>query len=530
MGLIADIRDFMSYRRNGPAPVAGEAAPVDQNNPSPDNRYQNGTYSVYENNSITVRGEPIGYCFAELLRYPQEHINDLYALALYYKNADPYVGAAISNVYVPFSVAKDYQLIGVSEATKEKYLAHYKRIGFDKLLSSIFDQYYTFQNVFVYLMPDGTMFTLPPQRCRISEVQFNGEPVVEFDRQGMFDEAILIKTGGKAREKYINSLRSRMKGVPPEIVPKITDKGFERWVQLDPDNVFAAQAPKPDWQRYAVPTIAQCLPALGRKALINDYVNAQLRFGIKGFLHVQVGDKDAATGMNKPDNRHIQSAAMAFNQGLKGGQQVVTPWYCKAQFITVDTSTLFDKDKYAEVNREILSAYGISGVISMGQQEAGSYGQAKLSLDTAALRIEWAQSTIEQMMRKINERLAKRMSRVAVRDIPEFQFPHVDLTRDGSFQEAVYKLWMQGMASDRTLLEAYEMDIEQEKERRTVEQENGTEELFTPRQNAYTSNTTGTGDGMAGRPALSDNERSTDPAKSSTGAQPKPSNSRGSGA
>lgn len=527
MGLIRDFREFQRERHKQPV-----AADVPAKAPSEENSYVNGTYSVYENNSITVRGEPLGYCFADLLRDPQGRIYDLYALALYYKNADPYVGAAISNVYVPFSVAKDYQLVGVSEETKEKYLAHYKRIGFNRLLSSIFDQYYTFQNVFVYLMPDGTMFTLPPQRCRISEVQFNGEPVVEFDRQGMFDEDILHKTG-KAREKYIKAVAARMKGVPPEILPRMEDKSFERWVQLNPDNIFAAQAPKPDWQRYAVPTIAQCLPALGRKALINDYVNAQLRFGIKGFLHVQVGDKDKDAGVIKPDRRHLESAAQAFNQGLRGGQQVVTPWYCKAQFITVDTSTLFDKDKYAEVNREILSAYGISGVISMGQQEAGSYGQAKLSLDTAALRIEWAQSTIEQMMRKVNERLAKRLSRVSIKDIPDFQFPHVDLTRDGSFAEAVYKLWMQGMVSDRTLLDTYELDIAQESERRTVEKRDGTEELFSPRQNAYTSNTTSTasstGEGQAGRPALSDNERSSDPANSSTGAQPKPSNSRGSG-
>lgn len=526
MGLIRDFRAFMQERGK---PVAAADTPNRQ--PPSDDTYVTGTYAVYENNSITVRGEPLGYCFADLLRDPQARIYDLYALALFYKNADPYVGAAISNVYVPFSVAKDYQLVGVSEETKDKYLAHYKRIGFDRLLSSIFDQYYTFQNVFVYLMPDGTMFTLPPQRCRISEVRFNGEPVVEFDRMGIFDENILQKSG-KAREKYLDALASRVKGLPPEVVPRKNEKGFERWVQLNPDNVFVAQAPKPDWQRYAVPTIAQCLPALGRKALINDYVNAQLRFGIKGFLHVKVGDKDDKAGVVKPDKRHLEAAAQAFNQGLRGGQQVVTPWYCDAQFITVDTSTLFDKDKYAEVNREILSAFGISGVISMGQQEAGSYGQAKLSLDTAALRIEWAQSTIEQMMGKINERLAKRMSRISIKSIPEFQFPHVDLTRDGSFQDAVYKLWMQGLVSNRTLLDAYEMDIAQEGERRTVEQAMGQDELFAPRQNAYTSNTTAnssTGEGQAGRPKLTDQERSSDPADSSTGAQPKPSNSKGSG-
>lgn len=510
MGIVKDFREFMTTRNKVSAETP-EQSDLPTNSDS--------SFSIYENNAITVRGEPKGYDFGTILGDPQQFINRLYDLATYYKECDPYVGAAITNVYVPFSISDKYKLTGVDEATKAKYEAHYTKIGFLSRMTSIFDQYYTFSNVYVYLMPDASMYTLPPKRCRIAEVNMNGEPIVEFDTSNI----TLPLANVQGREDYLDDAKARLRGLPPEVAKALLDKDRKtQWVQLNPENVYVLQSPKPDWTRYAVPTISRCLNALSRKALIGDYEKAMLQFGIKGFLQVQVGDKEA---MPKPDQRHINNAADSYTRALKGGQLVAMPWYVDSKFITVDTKTLFDKDKYAGVNQEILSAYGISGVISMGQQEAGSYGQAKLSLDTAALRIEWAQRNFEEMMNRINMKIAKRLKRVSIKDIPKFEFPRVDLTRDGKFQEVVSNLWMQGMISDATLLESYGLDIAQEFERRHQEAANGYEETFVPRQNAYTSNTSQNG---AGRPKKDDSDRTSDPEKSETGAQPKPSNPDGS--
>lgn len=481
---------------------------------------------IYENRNISVLGEPTGYDFSSILLQPQKNINMIYGLASYYKDSDPFVGAAIDNVYVPFSVSKGYRLVGASEATKKKYREHYERIGFNRFARSVFDQYYTFHNVFIYMMPDGALVSLMPTKCRVSEIFINGQPVVEYDTQDIL-RGNTGETG--AREDFIDDLKARVKGLPPEIQKNLLSKNPQRWVQLDPENTYVLQAPKPDWVRYAIPPITKCLFALGRKALIAEYEKAQLNYGIKGFLQVQVGDKDSATGMSKPDIRHIAQVSQMYNQALTGGQMVVVPYYVDGKFITVDTDTLFDKDKYSGVNQEILSAFGISGVISMGQQEAGSYGQAKLSLDTAALRIEQAQDNFADMMESINRKLAERIPRISTKNIPKFEFMPVDLTNDGKFADAVYKLWMQGMVSDETLLESYRMDIAQEKERRTQEKNSGLDEIFTPRQNAYTSNTTNAGDNNAGgRPKLDDKDRTSDPEKTETGRQPKPSRPEGS--
>jgi len=492
------------------------------------NLTESSSVGVYENTSITVKGEPTGYDFDKIQRDPQANIYDLYRLSAYYKETDPMFGGAIKNVYVPFAVARSYQLVGASDATKAKYEAHYNKISFRDKMVSIFDQLYTFGNVFVYLMPDGNIVTLPPTRCRVSEVSIDGEPVVEYNIENIMQR--IIKTGTTV-EEFIKAHESRLKGFPPEVERELKKKNPGQWVQLDHENVFALQAPKPDWMKYATPPILPCLNALSRKALIGEYEKAQLQFGIKGFLHVKVGDKDSDAGVSTPNNNHLAQMYKAFEAGLKGGKQVVTPWYVDAKFVTVDTKTLFDKDKYAGVNAEILSACGISGIVVAGQQESGSYGEARLSIQTVALRIKQGQDNFAEMMNKINAKLANRLSRISARNIPKFTFPDVDLTNDGKFADAVFKLWTQGLTSNQTLLSAYGLDIVQELERKKSEEAQDQRTIFAPPQNPYTSNTTANGiaePNGRGRPKLKEGDRISDPEKSETGAQPKPSNPDGS--
>lgn len=481
-------------------------------------------YGIFENRGLTPRGEPTGYDFDSVLRDPQTNIEQLYELSSYYKEADPMYGGSIRNVYVPFSIARGYRLVGASEKTKKLYKEHYRRIGFDRKLAGILDQRFTFANVYIYLTEEGNILTLQPKQCRIADVSLAGEPIVEFNLQDLNKKLIRV---GSVEKPYLDDFTARIYGVPAEVKAALNSSAKRQWVQLNPENTFVLQGVKPDWLRYAIPPVAPCLKALRRKALIEEYESAQLNFGAKSFLHVTVGDKDPASGMNKPDQKHITAMNSAFEAGLQGGRLVVTPWYVKAGYVGTDTKTLFDNDKYAGVNADILSACGISGVISNGQQEAGSYGQAKLSLEAAANRIRQAQSECAEIMNKINRALAGRIRGVSGKNVPVFEFPAVDLTNDGKFAEAVYKLWQQGMVSNRTMLEGYELDITQELERRRSEAAEGQGEVFIPPQNAYTSNTGG-GENTGGRPELDDGDRSSDPANSETGAQPKPSRPEGS--
>lgn len=76
-------------------------------------------------------------------------------------DADPIYRGIIKEVYTPFSIADGYRLIGENEQVKQKYLEYYDKIHLRDKMESIFLQYFKYANVYVYLMEDGTIRTLP---------------------------------------------------------------------------------------------------------------------------------------------------------------------------------------------------------------------------------------------------------------------------------------------------------------------------------------------------------------------------------
>ena len=106
--------------------------------------------------------------------------------------------------------------------------------------------------------------------------------------------------------------------------------------------------------------------------------------------------------------------------------------------------------------------------------------------------------------------------------MPLFTFPPVDLAGSQKFQEVCRQLWEKGVVSTKTMLQTHGYDMEQEEERKKSDP---------PRQNevkGHMPEASDSGQAKRGRPTMDDTERSSDPAKSKSGAQPKPSNPEGS--
>lgn len=139
--------------------------------------------------------------------------------------------------------------------------------------------------MYCYLMDTGDIITLPPHKCRISNMALNGEPLVEFNVRSIRDD--LNSIGVAATKGFIDDdkLVERLKGFPPEVVKGV--KNNDEWVQLNPQNTFVLQDLKEEWMRYAIPMIATCLTAFQKKALIQQYETSQLNLGLRGFLHAK---------------------------------------------------------------------------------------------------------------------------------------------------------------------------------------------------------------------------------------------------
>ena len=241
-------------------------------------------------------------------------------------------------------------------------------------------------NVFIYLLEDGSIITLPVHLIRIANVMIGGEPVLEFNCKSVRDD--MRQQGTKAQKSFLEDedLKVRLEGFPPEVSDAL-NKGAD-WVQLNPENTFVLQDVKEDWARYAVPMVATCLSAFRRKALIAQYESALLNLGAHSFVHVTYGD---AKSDIMPDITALNAVNALFRRAMTGSALATTNHLCKATVIQPDTKEMFDDDKYRDVNAEILSAGGISGIIVSGRAEDGSnFASAQVSMQTAAIRIKQA--------------------------------------------------------------------------------------------------------------------------------------------
>lgn len=124
-------------------------------------------------------------------------------------------------------------------------------------------------------------------------------------------------------------------------------------------------------------------------------------------------------------------------------------------------------------------------------------------------------------MNKVNARLNGSRGGVThslPTNVPSFTFPPVDLAGSQKFQEICFKLWQEGAVSTKTMLQNHGYDMEQELERKKSE-----EPLVSPTAKPEPQSGAGSSEDGRGRPEMDDTERSSDPAKSITGKQPKPS-------
>ena len=253
-------------------------------------------------------------------------------------------------------------------------------------MRSIFLQYFKYGNVFIYLLEDGSIITLPVHLIRVANVMIGGEPVLEFNCKSVRDD--MRQQGTKAQKDFLEDedLKVRLEGFPSEVADAL-NKGAD-WVQLNPENTFVLQDVKEDWMRYAVPMVATCLNAFKRKALIAQYESALLSLGAHSFVHVTYGDSKSDI---MPDITALNAVNALFRRAMTGSALATTNHLCKATVIQPDTKEMFDDDKYRDVNAEILSAGGISGIIVSGRAEDGSnFASAQVSMQTAAIRSKQA--------------------------------------------------------------------------------------------------------------------------------------------
>lgn len=478
-------------------------------------------FQSYTNSNITFSGNLSGYDYDSILRDKQNNIVSLYQLADYYTDADPIVRGIIQHVFVPFSTCSSWLLTGNNEKTIKLYEDQYKRMRLREKINGIMLEYWKYYNVVCYLL-NGQLITLPIHKCRIGNMMLNGMPIVDFDCLSVQNE--WREKGYSIYEGWIkdNDLDAYFKGYPEE-VKKAIDKG-QQYAQLNPENTFVMQGNKESWNRYAIPFIASALEPLSRKELIATYEKAVLNLAAHGFAHAKYGDPTKGQDM-LPDANQLRQVSNIFKRGMTGFPLVVTNHLADSKFVQADTADLFQWDKYRDVNNDILSAGGVSGIIVSGVSQDGStFASAQISMQTAEARINDAREKFCELMNRVNEKLTEIIPATNnLKEIPEFKFMPLSMEGKKALREACKELWSRGVVSTKTYLDAFGYSIDKEVEQRKEESDEIDSILVSREGNAVQGSSEG-----AGRPTLDDTERTSDPDAADRSKQPKPSSPEGS--
>lgn len=511
---------FDRFRRTIPA---AETVPENKTHVVGANPDNDKTLQSFDNSSFTFSGELADYNYTSILRDKQGNIISLYQLADYYADADPIVHGIVKHVFVPFSICSDWYLTGSKEKTYELFEAQYKKMRLREKMQGIFLEFWKYNNVCCYLH-HGDLITLPVHKWRIGNVAFNGTPVVEYDCQDILNN-IRMKSYS-IDEKFVkdSDIETILQGYPDEIKEAVKEN--RQYAQLDPDYTFVLQGSKEGWMRYAIPFIAAALPALAKKELISSYEDAMLNIGKRSFVHVKYGESDKSKDV-LPDLVQLTQVRKIFQSAMSGTPLAVTNHLADAKVIQADLDDLFQWDKYREVNNDILSAGGVSGVMVTGVSEDGStFASAQVSIENAEARINSARDEFCEMMNKINERLTEFIQGTYnLKEIPQFKFQPLTIEGKKALREKCVELWEKGVISTRTMMETNGYSIEKESKAREQESKDGLDETLAPRETLASSNSDNS---QNGRPTLDDSDRKSDPEASARGRQPKPSNTDGS--
>lgn len=477
----------------------------------------------FNNSNFTFSGELSNFDYVSLLRNKQNNIQQFYQLCDFYADADPIVSGIIKHVYVPFSTCSDWYLTGAKKKTCALFEEQYKRMRLREKIESIFFELWKYYNVCCYLK-DGNLITLPVNKWRIGNTMFDGTPIVDYDCQSIINE-VQTKTYS-VKEQYAkdSQIDYILKGYPEEIQKAV--KNNEQYAQLNPDYTFVLQCPKEGWQRYSIPFIAAAIRALAKKELISSYEDAMLNIGKRSFVHVQYGESSKINDV-LPDQPQLSAVRKIFLSAMSGTPLAVTNHLAKAEAIQFDMDDLFQWDKYRGVNKDILSAGGISEVLVTGTSEEGStFSTAQVSTETAETRINAMRDEFCEMMNKINERLAEFIpGTYNLKEPPQFHFQPLTIEGKKALRETALALWEKGVVSTDHMLKTHGYSLDIEKENREKEKKDGTDEALLPREIGNTTYSTNDG---AGRPVLETEERTSDPESAIRGKQPKPSNPEGS--
>jgi hypothetical protein len=326
---------------------------------------------------------------------------------------------------------------------------------------------------------------------------------------------------------YLNDMNLNILGVniPSNIAKKLElsypkevaigiKKGADK-IMLDVDNTFFLKVNSSRYEPYGMPFHLTALDELAHKTLLKEAERSTALSIIEKILKIGVGDKD-----HKPKQTEIDFYAGLFD-GKKGSLKVTVPYFVNPEWIEPEVD-IFGKEKFEQVDLDILNALGVSLTLIRGEG-GGNYSEGFIAITGLIKTIENLRSGIPEIMEELYRKELKRNG-IKEDRVPKFKFKPVEIDKSATI-EMLQWLFQNAGLPYQVLYDEAGYDFVSVKLQREKENTDKIEDTFKLRQQPFQGGA-GAGDDVAGRPETPLMKRKTDKNQSKTANEPKPSKSK----
>ncbi|MGE6227623.1 hypothetical protein [Paenibacillus chitinolyticus] len=464
---------------------------------------ENDSYSRYYGDNYEQSGSPKGYDLEKIFADPQGNIDKIFYLGKYYYAKSGIIMRVI-NIIRDFGVdGIDFQYKKKNEKAKEVIENFNTRIGLRQVMRDMIFELAQSGNVAGYNRDGKRIDIYPITNVEVSPLIVNNKPVLLYKNElSMSDLA----------DSLPKSMLRKLELTYPKELAKGLRKGDSKIV-LDVTNTFFHKVNSSRYEPYGVPFILTAFDELAHKTVLKEAERATATGIIEKILLIQVGEKE-----HKPKQAEIDYYSSLIS-GKKGSVKITVPHFVNLKWVEPETS-IFGKDKFEQVDQDILNALGVSLTLIRGEG-GGNYSEGFIAVTGLIKTIESLREGLIPIVREWHIQELERHN-ISAEFAPETVLNPIEIDKSAKVDLIKYLFQTAGLPYEVLYKEAgYDFDVV--KLTRENENKNKVEDIFKLRAQPFQGGIDPNNKG--GAPAKNLTDRKSDKNQSNND-QPRPSTSK----
>lgn len=442
---------------------------------------KNSQYSTHFTKNFNVDGSPDGVELESIFNAPQDNIESIVGYAKYCYRKHGIIMRVI-NIIRDFGSSELTLTYPAKDKRIKKVIDNYnKRIDINQLIKDFIYELALTGNLACYDRDGKRVDIYPINIIKPVPLIVNNKQLISYK---IDLTSSIMETFGKEIDKNIE------KAYPEEVVAAMK-KGSDKAI-LNPEYSYFAKINASQYEPYGLSVILPAFEDLAHKSLLKEAEKATANDIIDKIMLIQIGDKD-----NKP-TRYLIEQYTSLLDNLVGSVRLTVPYYVDAKYIEPETS-VFESEKYVEVDTDILNTLGISLSLIRGES-GGNYSEGIINFSGLVRTIQNIQAPICKILEGLYEQELKRHG-IKAENAPSVKFADVVIDKEAKLN-LVKELFTTAGLPYRVLYEEFGYDFDAVKLIREDENKEKIEDVFAVRALPFSGEKGGPNEGGAPQKSL----------------------------